>query len=87
MRNICVQFEERLSLEIRKKMSILDSQSYKKVVQLALRAKKLTNEKMSWGKFQKRKGFGFIFGQLSKKSRSFDSSRFETDFVGFPQSI
>ena len=44
---LCSKFEEGLTLEIRKKMSISGSQSYKKIVQLALRAEKLTSEMMS----------------------------------------
>ena len=44
------------------------------MVQLALRAEKLANEKGTKGKFQKRKGFGFMSGQSSKKSRSLESS-------------
>ena len=55
-------------------MSVSGSQNYKEVVQLALRAEKLTGERKSRGNFQKRKGFGFIPGQSSKKSRSSDSS-------------
>ena len=78
-------------MEIRKKMSVSGSQSYKEVVELALKAKKLTSEKMSRGKFQKRKGFGFAFGQSLKKSQSSksfrNSSRFGNDSVSFPQSI
>ena len=41
-------------------MSISGSQSYKEVVQLALRAKKITGERMSRGSFQKRKDFDFM---------------------------
>ena len=48
---LCLKFEERLNLEIREKMSIFSSQNYKKVVQLALRAEKLTREKRSRGSF------------------------------------
>ena len=55
-------------------MSIFGNQNYKQVVQLALRAKKLTNEQMAKGKFQKNKSFGFMSEQFSKKSRSFESS-------------
>ena len=62
VKSLCSNFEEGLTLEIQKKMSVLSSQSYKEVVQLALRAEKLTSERMSWGKFQKRKGFGFVSG-------------------------
>ena len=54
------KFEEGLNLKIREKMSIFESQNYKEVVQLALRAKKLANERVAKGKFQKRKGFGFM---------------------------
>ena len=67
-------FEEGLNLEVREKMSVSGNQSYKKVVQLALRAKKLTNERFIRGKFQKRKNFGFLSGQSSKKSKSSESS-------------
>ena len=41
------KFEKGLSLEIREKMPITRSQSYKKVVQLVLRVEKLTSERMS----------------------------------------
>ena len=71
---LCSKFEEGLTLEIRKKMSMSSSQSYKKIVQLAWRAEKLTSERLARGKFQKRKSFGFMSGQLSKKSRSSESS-------------
>ena len=54
-------------------MSITRTQSYKEVMQLALRTEKLTGERMYRTNFQKRKGFNFVFGQSSKKSRSFDS--------------
>ena len=49
-------------------MFVSSSQSYKEVVQLALKVEKLTGERMSRGKFQKKKGFGFVSGQSSKKS-------------------
>ena len=71
---LCFKFEKGLNLDIREKMSVSGSQSYKKKVQLALRAKKLANEIGAKGKFQKKKGFGFTSGQSSKKSRSFESS-------------
>ena len=71
---LCSKFEKGLNLDIREKMSILGSQSYKEMVQLALRAEKLANERGTKGKFQKRKGFGFTSGQSSKKSKSFESS-------------
>ena len=57
---LCSKFEEGLSLEIREKMSIIGTTSYKEVVQLALKAEKLTGEKISHSNFQKRKGFSFI---------------------------
>ena len=44
---LCSKFEKGLSFEIREKMLILGSHSYKKVVQLALRVEKLTSEKRS----------------------------------------
>ena len=72
-------------------MSISGSHSYKKVVQLALRVEKLTDERMSRDSFQKRKEFGFMSGQSSKKSHSFESSknycRSRIDSFCFPQSI
>ena len=71
---LCFKFEEGLTLEIREKMCVFGGQSYKEIVQLALRAEKLTSERMSRGNFQKRKGLGFVFGQSSKKSRSSESS-------------
>ena len=46
--------------KLEKKMFVFGSQSCKEVVQLALRAEKLTDEKMCRGNFQKRKGFGFM---------------------------
>ena len=48
-------------------MSVSGSQNYKEVVQLALRAEKLTGERRSRGIFRK-KGFEFTPGQSSKKS-------------------
>ena len=56
-------------------MSVSGNQSYKKIVQLALRAEKLTSERLNRGKFQKRKSFGFLSGQSSKKSKSSKSSK------------
>ena len=50
-----------LSLEIKKKMSITETQSYKKVVQLVLGAEKLKGERMSSNSFQKSKGFNFLY--------------------------
>ena len=40
------KFEEGLTLKIRENMSISGSQSYKEVVQLALRVEKVTSERM-----------------------------------------
>ena len=59
---LCLKFEKGLTLEIREKMFVSGSQSYKEIVQLALRAKKLIGERMSREKFQKRKGFEFVSG-------------------------
>ena len=79
------KFEKGLTLEIREKMSVLGSQSYKEVVQLTLRADKLSSGRLSWEKFQKRKGSGFVSGQSSKKSQSSESfgnsSRSGTDSI------
>ena len=67
------------------------NQSYKEVVQLALRVEKLANERFNKGKFQKRKNFGFLFGQSSKKSKSSESlehsSRSSTESVSSPQAF
>ena len=72
-------------------MSVSGGQSYKEIVQLTLRAEKLTSERMFQKKFQKRKGFGFVSGQSSKKSCSFESfgnlSRFGTNSVSSPQTF
>ena len=72
-------------------MSITRSQSYKKVVQLALIAEKLTSERMFRCNFQKRKGFSFMFGQSLKKCKSFKSSSnsfgYGSRSVSSPQSI
>ena len=57
----------------KKKISVSSSQNYKEIVQLALRAEKLANERVAKGKFQKRKGFRFMSKQSSKKSRSSES--------------
>ena len=71
---LCSKFEKSLNLEIREKMYVSDNQSYKEVVQLTLKAKKLTSERLAKGKFQKRKSFGFLSRQSSKKSKSSESS-------------
>ena len=88
---LCSKFEEDLTLEIREKIFVSGGQSYKEIIQLVLRAEKLTSERMSRGKFQKIKGFGFVLGQSSKKSHSFESSSnlsgYETDSVSSPQTF
>ena len=84
---LCFKFEEGLSLEIREKMSITGIQSYKEVVQLALRAEKLTCERMSQSNFQKMKGFGFMSSRSLKKSRSSKSFGSGICSVSSPQSI
>ena len=76
---------KKMTLEIREKMSVSGGQSYKKVIQLVLRTKKLIGERMSWGKFQKRKRFRFMSGQSSKKSRSFKS--FDNSFGSKTNSV
>ena len=48
---LCLKFVEGLNLEIWEKMSVFGNQNYKQVVQLALRAEKLTNERVAKGKF------------------------------------
>ena len=72
---LCSKFEESLNLEVREKMYVSDNQSYKEVVQLTLKAKKLTSERLAKGKFQKRKSFRFMSGQSLKKRRSSKSSK------------
>ena len=72
---LCFKFKEGLTLEIRKKIFVSGSQSYKEVVQFALRVKKVTSERMSRGSFQNRKGFSFMSGQSSKNSHNSDFSR------------
>ena len=58
---------------------------------MVLRAKKLANERGAKGKFQKRKGFGFMFGQSFKKSKSSESSGNSSgsgaEFVSSPQAF
>ena len=49
-------------------MFVSGNQSYKQVVQLALRVEKLTGERISRGKFQKRNGFRFVLRQSFKKN-------------------
>ena len=84
---LCSKFEEGLSLEIRKKMSITETQSYKEVVQLALRVEKLTSETISCNSFQKMKWFSFILGQSTKKIRSLDSFGSSFNSINSPKSF
>ena len=64
---LCSKFEEGLSLEIREKMSVSSSQNYKEVVRLALRAKKLIEERRSRENFQKKKGSDLSRGSHRRK--------------------
>ena len=88
---LCSKFKKGLTLEIREKMFVSGSQSYKEIVQLALKAEKLTSERLAREKFQKRKSFRFMSGQPSKKSRSSKSfcnlSRSGANFVSFPKTF
>ena len=72
-------------------MYVSDNQSYKKIVQLALREEKLISERLNRGKFQKKKSFGFLFGQSSKTSKSSESSEHSsessTESVSSPQAF
>ena len=72
---LCSKFEEGLTLEICEKMSIFGNQSYKEIVQLTLRIEKLTSERLTNEKFQKKKSFGFVSGQSSMKRKSLESLR------------
>ena len=70
LKSICVRslkFEEGLSVEIREKMSVFGSQNYKEVVQLAVRAEKLTGERRSRGNIRKEKGSNLSRGNHRKK--------------------
>ena len=88
---LCSKFEEGLNLEIRENTLVSDNQDYKQVVPLTLRAEKLTNEQVAKGKLQKMKGFGFMSGQSSKKSRSSESldnsSRLGIESISSPQTV
>ena len=64
---LCSKFEEWLNLDIREKVSVSGCQSYKEMVQLALRAEKLANERGTKGKFQKKKVLGSRLGNLQRK--------------------
>ena len=65
---LCLKFEEGLSLEIREKMSVFSSQNYKKVVQLVLRAEKLTEEKNLEVVFRKEKGSDLPLGNHQRRA-------------------
>ena len=65
---LCSKFEEGLNLQIREKMSVIGSQNYKEMVQLALRAEKLTRERRSRGSFQKKKGSDLPQGNHQRKA-------------------
>ena len=64
---LCSKFEEGLNLDIREKMLVSGSQSYKEMVQLALRAKKLANERGTKGKFQKKRFWVHVWAILKEE--------------------
>ena len=64
---LCSKFEKGLNLEIREKMSIFGNQNYKEVVQLALKAKKLANEKFLKESFRKGKVLSSCLGNPLRK--------------------
>ena len=88
---LCSKFEKGLNLEVWEKMYVSSNQSYKEIVQLALREEKLTNERLNRGKFQKMKSFGFLSRQSSKKSKSSKSSEHssgsDVESVSSPQAF
>ena len=51
---LCSKFEKGLNLEIREKIFVFESQNYKEVVQLALRAEKLVNQRGLKENFQRK---------------------------------
>ena len=67
---LCSKFEERPTLEIWEKMLDSDSQSYKEVVQLALRAEKLTVKECP-KKNSKEKGFRIYVWTIFYKESKF----------------
>ena len=64
---MCSKFEEGLNLEVREKMSVFDNQDYKQVVQLALRAKKLTNEWVAKESSRKRRVLDSCLGNPRRR--------------------
>ena len=67
---LCAKFEAGLNLSIREKMSIIDSCTYKDVLQLALRAEGMTVERSKVRENQRKRGFGGHPSQGFKKTRS-----------------
>ena len=67
--HLCSKFEEGLSLKIREKMSITRSQSYKEVVQLALRTEKLTSERCLEVIFKKEKFQLYVWSIIEEKQK------------------
>ena len=78
---LCSKFEEGLNLEIREKMSVSSSQNYKEMVQLTLRAEKLTNERKAKGKFRREKGLGSCLGSLLKKVKVLNLQKIHLDHM------
>ena len=64
---LCSKFEQGLNLEVQEKMSITGNQSYKEVMQLALRVEKLTSVRLAKGKFQKRKVLVYVQAIFEEK--------------------
>ena len=66
---LCSKFKEGLNLEVREKISVFGNQSYKEVVQLALRVEKLANERLNRGNFKRGRILGFYQGNLRKRAK------------------
>ena len=64
---LCSKFEEGLSLEIQAKMSVSENQSYKEVVQLALRAEKLYGERRSRVIFRRENDLALHLGNHQRR--------------------
>ena len=62
-------------------MSVSGNQSYKKIVQLALKAEKLTSERLNRGKFQKKRVLGFYPGNLRKRAKAQNSQSIHLDWL------
>ena len=87
---LCSKFEEGLTLEIRKKMSVSGDQSYKEVVQLVLGVEKLTGERMSQRKFQKRRDLDLCWDSYPKRVVVLNLSviyESQTDSASSPQTF